>query len=235
MNELQRQAWLKAMDLTPWVARRALPGAAPSPELAWPEQAPARVEPAAQADVAAESSPDTPAPRTSPLRHSETSRPAEPAPRQPASATTAGGLRVTVQAYQAGKVWVLAEQSDPGAPDLGRDALRLLHNLLKVFPGGGSQRRFVWPLSGLAADDAAAGPTFLSFVQALGSVEEGARVLLCAREETVRALAGAGRFDPLPAGNAVLLPVASLEEMLADPVVHKRQSWQAMVRAGFNG
>lgn len=235
MNELQRLAWLKAMDLTPWVARQPLPGAAPSPELVWPEQAAARVEPVTPADAGGEQAPATPAPQVSPSRSVETSRSAEPAPRPPTRPAVAGGLRVTLQAHQAGEVWVLAEQSDPGAPDLGRDALRLLHNLLKIFPGGGSQRRFVWPLSGLAADDAAAGPTFLSFVQALGNADQGARVLLCAREETVRALAGAARFEPVAAGNAVLLPVASLDEMLADPVVHKRPSWQAMVRAGFNG
>ena len=53
MNEAQRQSYLKAMGLTPWVARVALPGAAPSPALDWPEEeqanAPASAGPAVDA------------------------------------------------------------------------------------------------------------------------------------------------------------------------------------------
>src|SRR5690606_10393007 len=37
VNELQRQAWLDAFGLTPWVATQPLPGAAPSALLDWPE------------------------------------------------------------------------------------------------------------------------------------------------------------------------------------------------------
>lgn len=40
MNEAQRQSYLKAMGLTPWVARVPLPGAAASPELDWPADEP---------------------------------------------------------------------------------------------------------------------------------------------------------------------------------------------------
>ena len=35
MNEAQRQSYLRALGLTPWVARTTLPGAAPSEPLDW--------------------------------------------------------------------------------------------------------------------------------------------------------------------------------------------------------
>lgn len=38
MNEAQRQHYLKALGLTPWVARSPLPGAASSPLLDWDEE-----------------------------------------------------------------------------------------------------------------------------------------------------------------------------------------------------
>ena len=80
MNEAQRQSYLKAMGLTPWVARVALPGAAPSPVLDWPEEeqanAPASAGPVV--DVAVPSR-EPEAPVDVPLAAAESS-PAEHAP-----------------------------------------------------------------------------------------------------------------------------------------------------------
>ncbi|MGB1922677.1 MAG: hypothetical protein ACPHM2_05580 [Alcanivorax sp.] len=47
MNEAQRQHYLKALGLTPWVARAPLPGAASSPLLDWDEENDQPVTPAA--------------------------------------------------------------------------------------------------------------------------------------------------------------------------------------------
>jgi len=75
MNEAQRQSYLKAMGLTPWVARVALPGAAPSPALDWPEEeqanAPASAGPVV--DVAMPSREPESAPVDAPLAAAESS------------------------------------------------------------------------------------------------------------------------------------------------------------------
>ena len=65
MNEGQRQHYLKALGLTPWVARAPLPGAASSPLLDWEDEeeqpaAPASAAPAQEAPASAQ--PPTAAP-----------------------------------------------------------------------------------------------------------------------------------------------------------------------------
>ena len=49
MNEAQRQHYLKALGLTPWVARAPLPGAASSPLLDWDDE---EEQPAAEEEAA---------------------------------------------------------------------------------------------------------------------------------------------------------------------------------------
>lgn len=68
MNEAQRQSYLKAMGLTPWVARVPLPGAAPSQALDWPEEE--QNSAAAPAGPAVDVSVTTVAQGEAPLQHS---------------------------------------------------------------------------------------------------------------------------------------------------------------------
>jgi len=240
MNEPQRQAYLKALGLTPWVAAEPLPGAAPTPALDWPEidnsaaavTAPANEAPPAASEASA-AIPDTARAAvdnlSTPAAETKANASQAPAP-EPAREKVAPATRITVQAHQVGDIWVLAEQEDAGAPDLGREALQLLQNLLAVFPGERrGARRFLWPLSDVTQGDDALQKTFLSFARGLGG-----RILLCAGEDSCRKLLGSERYQLLQAPVPVL-PVSALTEMLADPVDHKRASWQAMLAAGFHG
>ena len=140
MNEAQRQSYLKAMGLTPWVARVALPGAAPSPALDWPEEeqanAPASAGPAVDVAVpsrepesapvdaplaAAESSPAEHAPEASAadaLAKAPSARSVAPAQEQakeeapaPAKAKVKG-LTFTLEAHLGGTTWLLCAQED---------------------------------------------------------------------------------------------------------------------------
>ena len=125
--------------------------------------------------------------------------------------------------------WLVVEQEDPGAPDLGRDAVQLLNNILAVLPGERrGTRRFIWPLPGVAGDDSALSKTFVSFARGLGG-----RLLLCASENTLKKLLPTPRYTLFSEG-VDILPVSALQEMLREPVPHKRDTWQAMVEYRFN-
>jgi hypothetical protein len=244
VNELQRQSYLKTLGLTPWVARVPLPGAAPTPWAEWPEL----VEPVT-ADVAAtdvvtslptnnvtESEPSTAvaAAITPPL--ATPASPLTPAPsngeRDQTSAavrSVPAAMRMTLQAHQVGSMWLLAEQEDAQAPDLGREAQQLMNNMLAIFPGERrGPRRFIWPISDIAMDDEALRKTFQSFTRALGG-----RILLCAKQTSVEKMLGQPRYQPC-GDKPVILPVSALSEMLENPAEHKRLTWQAMLAADFH-
>lgn len=257
VNELQRQAWLNAFDLTPWVATQPLPGAAPSALLDWPEEAepslpsqghvatpgqavapvaapiPHPAEPAARNDVAHEH-----AGTDSAAAHSAAANPAaadfaaanvQQATAPARARATSQATPITLQAHQIGSSWLVVEQEDPGAPDLGRDAVQLLNNILAVLPGERrGTRRFIWPLPGVAGDDSALSKTFVSFARGLGG-----RLLLCASENTLKKLLPTPRYTLFSEG-VDILPVSALQEMLREPVPHKRDTWQAMVEYRFN-
>ncbi len=230
MNELQRQAYIRAMGFAPWVACAPLPGAAPTPVLA-PAEPPAppvaavpempRQDPAPAAER-----PPLPTVSASPA----TIPPASPA--EPARQATAGP-RFTLQAFATPNVWLVLEQEQADAPGFGREAQQLVNNLLRIWQvGPGQPRRFLCPPGGqpLPADQAA---------QALGAFLNGLtrggtpRVLLCAREDTA-ALVLPERFRVQRHAQGEWLAVSSLTEMLTQPAEHKRRTWQAMVGAGFH-
>lgn len=133
MNEAQRQSYLRALGLTPWVARTTLPGAAPTEPLDWAaetgagespaapvEATPVRTAPgvgdaeqpareAAPADTAAvDTAVEAPASRAPAARDSVAETPA----RAPAPADAAG-LTFTLEAHLAGDTWVVFQQEDP--------------------------------------------------------------------------------------------------------------------------
>lgn len=246
-REQQRQAWLKAMGLTPWVARAPLPGAATPVWLGQPEPeaAPAVVE--TPRERRAEAAPAASSPQaeaggavlrqasealTAPVRASAP-RPEPAAPQTPRPAAERGP-RFTLHAYATPNVWVVVEQEDADAPELGRAAQQLLANLLRVWQvGPGQPRRFLCPPDGqhISADDA--GLALGAFLQGLTRSGSARRVLLCARDETATLILPQ-RFVAGDGDRAGWLAVSSLSEMLEDPATHKRQSWQAMVQAGLN-
>lgn len=248
VNEVQRQAWLNAFGLTPWVATQSLPGAAPSALLDWPEQdAPSEASQglvATPGQAVAESIPRPSVPaaeaRNDVARGASTaaanfvaadSAAAKDAPAtQPARArATSQATPITLQAHQIGNSWLVVEQEDPGAPDLGRDAVQLLNNILAVLPGERrGTRKFIWPLPGVAGDDSALSRTFVSFARGLGG-----RLLLCVSEDTLKKLLPTPRYTLFSEG-VDILPVSALQEMLREPVPHKRDTWQAMVEFRFN-
>lgn len=247
MNELQRQSYLKTLGLTPWVARVPLPGAAPTPWAEWPEVAtPDTIREVTSTAGLADVDASSPANDVPPTNANATATvPAEAKPtikaampvtqgsgeRDQTSAavrSVPAGMRVTLQAHQVGSMWLLAEQEDAQAPDLGREAQQLLNNMLAVFPGERrGTRRFIWPISDIAMDDEALKQTFQSFTRALGG-----RILLCAKAASVEKMLGQPRYQPC-GDKPVILPVSALSEMLESPAEHKRLTWQAMLAADF--
>lgn len=248
MDELHRQAYLRAMGFTPWVAGAALPGAAPSPRLA----APAPPEPAEMAASAMRAMSAAASPENAPvpagaaadagrlslpslekaLEGGQAPAPQAPAPRPP-TASVAQGPRFTLQAFATPNVWVVLEQEQADAPGFGREAQQLAANLLRVWHvGPGQPRRFLCPPDGrpMAADQAA-----LALGAFLGGLGRSGtqRILLCASEATA-ALILPARFRAVPQGHGLWLAVSSLAEMLAEPAEHKRRTWRAMVEAGFH-
>ncbi|MBQ23309.1 hypothetical protein [Alcanivorax sp.] len=268
MNEAQRQSYLKAMGLTPWVARVALPGAAPSPALDWPEEeqanAPASAGPVV--DVAMPSREPESAPVDAPLAAAESSpahagtehapeasaadalakapsaRSVTPAQEQakgeapaPAKAKVKG-LTFTLEAHLGGTTWLLCAQEDSQAPGLGRFEAPLMANLLALFQGRPQRpRRFFCPLTEqpMPADEAA--QALSAFVAGLSEQSGGERVLLCLPETVAQALFEQPRYQPFELGRLPALVISSLAEMLADPVQHKKASWQAMQAHGYDG
>lgn len=263
VNEVQRQAWLNAFGLTPWVATQSLPGAAASTLLDWPERDGealrshghvATQDPTHAAGVASipHASPAADARRDVPrsnVPHNNAQREhaadnvasanfvaadsaaaKDAPPTQPARArATSQATPITLQAHQIGNSWLVVEQEDPGAPDLGRDAVQLLNNILTVLPGERrGTRKFIWPLPGVAGDDSALSRTFVSFARGLGG-----RLLLCVSEDTLKKLLPTPRYTLFSEG-VDILPVSALQEMLREPVPHKRDTWQAMVEYRFN-
>ncbi len=246
MNEASRQSYLKALGLTPWVARAPLPGAAPSPWLDWEEEQEA--PPAAPASGPAEPAAPSPGVESAPqpaLRDSLTATPAPEADKkteapareavQPAPAK-GEALVFTLEAHQGNHTWLLCAQEDSQAPGLGRFEAPLMASLLALFQGRpGRPRRFFCPLTEqpMQADEAA--QALSAFIASLCEQAGGERVLLCLPDALNRALFDQPRYQPFDIGGHPALVISALSEMLAEPVTHKKASWQAMQEHGFDG
>ncbi|AFT71710.1 hypothetical protein B5T_03443 [Alloalcanivorax dieselolei B5] len=248
MNEPQRQSYLKALGLTPWVARVVLPGAAPSPELAPPEPPPAP-EAAPASTEAPRVAVETETPKAPPSLSSELERTPPPAPRpvarEPATPVQAAAQPVaadqalvfTLEAHLAGETWLLFQQSDAKAPGLGRHDGALAASLLAVFAAVPSRpRRFYCPLTDdQPMDPNAASQALTAFVAGLARLDGGQRALFCLNETLAKQVLGTERYQEFKLGEMGALVVSSLDEMLSEPARHKKRSWQAMVESGFHG
>lgn len=247
MNEAQRQHYLKALGLTPWVARAPLPGAASSPLLDWEDEEDQQVAPVSPSPAQEALAPAPPQTATlvvseapvqdaaqSPPRKATTATP-EPAP--PAPAVARGqGLTFTLEAHLGGDTWLLCAQEDSQAPGLGRFEAPLLANLLALFQARPQRpRRFFCPLTEQPMPAQEAFQALSAFIVGLCERAGGERVLLCLPEVLCDAVFLQPRYQPFTLGGRPALVISSLTEMLAEPVQHKKASWQAMQAHGFHG
>lgn len=255
MNEAQRQSYLTAMGLTPWVAHTPLPGAAASPWLDWEEEQDVPVAaPAAEAGAAAALASPQSEPETAPLVAGEpapslketlqTPQPpkaspkaAEPVPEMPVATPVKGkGLVFTLEAHLGTSTWLLCAQEDAQAPGLGRFEAPLMASLLALFQGRpGRPRRFFCPLTDQPMQSQEAAQALSAFIAGLCDQTGGERVLLALPESLNQALFDQSRYQPFEIGGHSALVISSLSEMLADPATHKKASWQAMQANGFDG
>ena len=223
MQELRRQAYLKALGVTPWVARGRLPGAPESvllerPATPAPEPLPERPE-----------MPVPEAPREPVVARSNQPEPA-PQPATPAESA----VRFTLHAFAASGVLLVMQQADADAPEPGRAEQRMLAGLLRYFNVRDRRpRTFAWPLPGVSAPADHAHASLEAFLRRLCQDSGCDRVLWLLDEALTARLLRGERFRPLDRAGLPGLPVASLAEMIEQPEVFKRQSWQAMVRHGF--
>ncbi|MAD72065.1 MAG: hypothetical protein CL538_16505 [Alcanivorax sp.] len=252
MNEAQRQSYLRALGLTPWVARTTLPGAAPSEPLDWAaetdageslaaapvEATPVRTAPGvgdaeqpAREAAAVDTTAEAPASRAPAPRDSVAETPA----RATAPESTAG-LTFTLEAHLAGDTWVVFQQEDPQAPELGRYTGALAASLLTVFGAAPERpRRFYCPLTKQPMSAGEAAQALTAFFAGLSRRHGGRRALLCVDETLARSVLGGERFETVKLGEMPALAVDSLQEMLDRPALAKKRSWQAMVAHGFAG
>lgn len=220
MRETRRQACLRALGLTPWVARSPLPGAAVS----------ARLEPVSEPESA-----------PAPVRESEAPAAAVAPDAAPASEPTAPpksapdtGLRFTLHALATPALLLMVQQSDPSAPEPGRGEQALLAALLRYFNAPDAQpRTFAWPLPGADNEAEQARASLEAFAGRLCSDARLPRVLWLLEPELAQTLLGQPRFQPFRWRDLECLTVSNPQEMLEDPVARKRATWQAMVRHGF--
>ena len=263
MKEAQRQQYLKALGLTPWVARVPLPGAAPSPLLDWAletEQAAASVAegtplvalPQSLARSAAEPAAVSAAPVAAPpkppvgpdsglgsnLGSGQTASPppSSPAPAEAAPLATDAALVFTLEAHLAGDTWLVFQQEDAQAPGLGRYTGALAASLLALFDSRPARpRRFYCPLAGQAMNAGQAHQALQAFFTGLARNSGGQRLLLCLEAGLARALFDSEPYQLLQVGELPALLISSLKDMLEDPPRHKGASWQAMREQGFDG
>lgn len=239
MNEAHRQWYLKALGLTPWVAFRPLPGAAPSPVLDWDEEIESDPVAPSPEVVVAQATPIASPQRPVPPPERPVSPAAEPAEQPPSRPVPSGAERLTftLEAHLAGETWILFEQEQAQAPGLGRFGAPLAASLLALF-GAAPQRprRFYCPLTeDQPMGHEEAGQALRAFLDGLARQAGGARVLLCIGEAHARALLGCQRYSGFALGQRPALAISTLAEMLAEPAAHKRRSWRAMMAEGFTG
>lgn len=244
MKEAQRQRYLKALGLTPWVARMPLPGAAPSPMLEWhaeTEGVAAQVAVGTPAAATQRPPPAVPrAPGPDPAMPSSAAPAADTPvadPRRDAAAASGGdALTFTLEARLAGDTWVVFQQEDPQAPGLGRQTGALAASLLTVFGARPARpRRFYCPLTDTPMDAAQARQALGAFFGGLTRQSGGARVLLCLDQALTRSLFQVQRYRPFSLDNMDALAISTPAEMIADPARHKGDSWRAMHGEGFDG
>ena len=148
----------------------------------------------------------------------------------------AAGLTFTLEAHLAGDTWVVFQQEDPQAPELGRYTGALAASLLTVFGAAPERpRRFYCPLTKQPMSAGEAAQALTAFFAGLSRRHGGRRALFCVDHSLATAVLGGERFQAVKLGEMPALAVDSLQEMLDRPALAKKRSWQAMVAHGFAG
>jgi hypothetical protein len=156
-------------------------------------------------------------------------------------AFTEGGGRAdvlvfTLEVHLAGDTWVVFQQEDPQAPELGRYTGALAASLLTVFGAAPERpRRFYCPLTKQPMSAGEAAQALTAFFAGLSRQHGGRRALFCVDHSLATAVLGGERFQAVKLGEMPALAVDSLQEMLDRPALAKKRSWQAMVAHGFAG
>ena len=141
-----------------------------------------------------------------------------------------------VEAHLAGDTWVVFQQEDPQAPELGRYTGALAASLLTVFGAAPERpRRFYCPLTKQPMSAGEATQALTAFFAGLSRQHGGRRALFCVDHSLATAVLGGERFQAVKLGEMPALAVDSLQEMLDRPALAKKRSWQAMVAHGFAG
>ena len=229
MEERQRQVWLKAMGLTPWVASQPLPGAAPSPviEVRAPVQPEAEPSPVRAITDNLRKSTPTSTPRVAKREVTTPVNVAAPAP--------VPGLRFTLYAYDMGSLWLVAQQHQADAPDFSRDELGKLQQLMRVWGGAPLSKRRALVLSERTVkplDSQTVRETVNHFMKVLA--RKYPRFLFSASESFNRVLHDQSRFQLIDEEDYQWLVISTLHELIFQPEEHRQLSWDAMNKAGFN-
>lgn len=235
--EQNRQTWIAAFGLTPWVAKVQL-AAAPSPLIELPQ--PKFTEAEAKDNLKAD---HQPSPVNNPKLPDASATATAVAPkssssvkqRQQPAINTEGS---TVQSNQATQpkpaicltdnTLIVVEQGDRLAPGLSREEQQLFHSLQHLYGSNTKHFSAICPV-----DPNQAQISFDTFVSALTS-QGCQQVLLCLSDSACQHMLGKMiKYQRFTLGGINALVVASLEEMRQAPLQHKKKSWQAMREANF--
>lgn len=242
-QELQRQQLLGELGFTAWVAQKPLAGAISSPVLGVKPS----VKSAAPSAQAAVKTPQQQSvePSESPLTamrlglsgkaiaEPPQAPPASNAPSQTAEKEPTKGEPVafTLQAFAMAFGYLLVEQQDAKAPGFAREEQMLLKNIAALWGGWkDSPTVFSCPVGAQPMYQTEAQELLEGFVGGLEEqLDTSANKVLILASEAVTSLLVSERYQP----QQQRLGVSSLAEMLAEPLVHKPKSWEAMLEAEF--
>ncbi|HLR17669.1 MAG TPA: hypothetical protein VK099_07330 [Alcanivoracaceae bacterium] len=251
-RELQRQKMLREMGFAAWVAQTPLPGAMTSPVLGEKPSAapPSAAAPSPMAATATEQQPASPQGSPQELlaqvraglgsgRRREPAAPAAAAVEQTPAAQTPpvqrSPMRFTLQVLPMSFGYLMVQQKDPSAPSFNREEQRLLQGFAALWGGyHGMPRTFACPLGRQPMYENDAKEALTGYLSALSETWQAPqnKVLVLAQPR-VAELMVAQRYMAQPLHDGQLLVVSSLVEMLHEPIVHKKASWQAIMEAGY--
>lgn len=242
-RELQRQQLLGELGLTAWVVQKPLAGAISSPVLG--------VKPSAQRAAPSNVQQATEVPQQQPVAPSEnpltavrqglsgqaitepitTPQTSKESPQIKAVPEKGEPVAFTLQAFAMKFGYLLVEQQDAKAPSFAREEQMLLKNIAALWGGWkDSPKVFSCPVGHQPMYQTEAQELLEGFV---GGLEEQLEVannkILILASTTVTDLLVDERYQV----KQQRLGVSSLAEMLAEPLVHKPKSWQAMFEAEF--
>ncbi len=246
-QEKVRQQWLHAMALTPWVATESFSNAPRSTYWSIAEagdrDAPNDTKAAAQ-----ETAPTKAATNDATPTQQTTSNPATAAlqqltgknnqqrtksavatqPPPAAKPQSSGEPAPKLVTCLAGNTLLIAAQQDDQLPEPSVSEQQLFASLQQLFGQSGRRYPFSCP-----NDAPQANATLAAFVDGL-ALQGCQQCVFCLTDAQSKFLLGEqARHAPFKLGELPAVIISSLNEMLADPLTHKRRSWQSICQAGL--